>query len=185
MLVGAWALSIAAGLVGLQRHAAVAATPSRAAPRWPDGAETPRDPTRPTLLVFVHPGCPCTRATLRQLERLLAHHAGEAAVRVLLRDDGDGDPSRTTAGALASRLPGAVLARDPGGREARRFGAGTSGEVMLYARDGARAFRGGVTPGRGHEGDSEGGAALEAALGGATSREARVYGCDLEEPRTP
>ncbi len=185
-LAGLWVLTIAAGLVALQRHAAIASESAPAAARWPAGSGVARDPSRQTLVVFVHPGCPCTRATLRQLERVTAHHPGAAAVRVLFRDDGD-DVTAAAAWGLSARVPGAVRVRDPGGAEARRFGARTSGEVMLFDAGGVLRFQGGVTPGRGHEGDNEGAAALDRAMRGApaSSLRARVFGCDLEDRDTP
>ena len=36
-----------------------------------------------TLLIFAHPQCPCTHATLRELERLVAHCQGLIGIRVL------------------------------------------------------------------------------------------------------
>lgn len=182
---GVWLLTIAAGLVALQRHAAIAAESAPAATAWPAGSAVARDPSRATLVVFVHPGCPCTRATLRQLERVVAHHPRAAAVRVLFRDDGD-DVTASAAWELAARVPEAARVRDRDGAEARRFGARTSGEVMLFDAGGVLRFQGGVTPGRGHEGDNEGAAALDRAMRGASERSlrARVFGCDLEDRDT-
>ena len=45
---------------------------------------------------------------------------------------------------------------DPGGAEARRFGVATSGHVLLYDTRGDLIFSGGITPGRGEQGDNAG-----------------------------
>ena len=104
------------------------------------------------------------------------------AVRVVFGDDPAGDVTSSPTWSLAARVPGAARVRDPGGREARRFGATPSGLVLFFDAQGALRFRGGVTAGRGHEGDSAGADALEAALRGGPSAGARVFGCGLGAP---
>src|SRR5262245_47226030 len=37
---------------------------------WPAGAQIRLAGDRPTILFFMHPKCPCTRASLAELERL-------------------------------------------------------------------------------------------------------------------
>jgi hypothetical protein len=49
---------------------------------------------------------------------------------------------------------------DTDGREARRFGAATSGQAYLYDQSGCCLFAGGITPLRGHEGDNPGMSAI-------------------------
>ncbi len=118
---------------------------------------------------------------MRSLERVVSR-SPRAAVRVVFRDDPGGDLATSATWAMAGRIPGARRVRDPGGAEARRFGAMTSGLVLFFDGRGALRFRGGVTPGRGHEGDSAGAAALEAALRERSGPPgwARVFGCGLE-----
>ena len=55
--------------------------------------------------------------------------------------------------------------------------------VLLFDPEGALRFRGGVTSGRGHEGNNDGAAALESALRGRPGARAwaRVFGCGLAE----
>jgi hypothetical protein len=76
--------------------------------------------------------------------------------------------------------------RDPGGRETDRFGVKTSGQVLLYGPEGALQFQGGITAGRGHEGDNAGRAALRALLTGArpADTETFVFGCSMHEDGT-
>jgi hypothetical protein len=175
-----WFATIGAGSVILTRHVAEAGADAEAPTRWPTGSALPRAAGRATLLCFVHPMCPCTRATVRELERIVSRAPG-AAVQVVFRDEPAWDASSSATWAMAGRVPGARRLRDPGGVEARRFGALTSGLVLLFDADGTLRFRGGVTASRGHEGDSAGGSALEAALRGrqGPSAWARVFGCGL------
>jgi hypothetical protein len=71
---------------------------------------------------------------------------------------------------------------DLDGREVRRFGVKTSGQVLAYDREGRLAFDGGITPSRGHEGDANGAVeVIRVARGhrGSVSR-APVYGCPID-----
>jgi hypothetical protein len=85
-------------------------------------------------------------------------------------------------------MPGVHLMDDPGGEEAARFGAETSGLVALYAEDGRLLFRGGITSARGHEGDNQGRRALLGLIRGrrsSLSRATPVYGCAIRpDPAT-
>jgi hypothetical protein len=70
---------------------------------------------------------------------------------------------------------------DTDGVLARRFGAATSGEIVLYSADGRLLFQGGITAERSHVGDSAGGEALRTAL---TTRAPQgkpfsVFGCPI------
>src|SRR5438874_1239265 len=70
---------------------------------------------------------------------------------------------------------------DSDGLESGRFGAETSGFVVLYDGQGKLLFRGGITAGRWHAGDNAGEDAILAALNHAASplSEAPVFGCAL------
>src|SRR6267142_2092292 len=83
---------------------------------------------------------------------------------------------------LMSRFQDRLDAR---GGEARRFGVETSGAVILYDSAGKLAFHGGITPARGHEGDSFGRQRIAALLEGAPAdrADAPVFGCTLDESR--
>jgi hypothetical protein len=85
--------------------------------------------------------------------------------------------------ALAAGIPGVQVNEDVDGAEAARFGAATSGEVVLYGADGKLRFRGGITGVRGHEGDNLGLQKLMAAVASAPAGvgESKVYGCALQD----
>lgn len=92
-----------------------------------------------------------------------------------------GDWADTDVGRAAAAIPGVRVLRDEGEVEAARFGVATSGQVLLYDPAGALRFAGGITAGRGHEGDNANRAALEAVLGGRVAgADAPVFGCELE-----
>jgi hypothetical protein len=155
-----------------------------APPDWPSSSTIKRVHDRRELLVFVHPFCSCTVATMNELARLsvLQRPArAELAIDVLFyRPRG----SKWKPGSLwqaAQLLPGAHARWDDDAREARKFGALTSGYALLYSAGGKLLFNGGVTGSRGHEGDNSGLDELQTALNsGKRARKASfVFGCAL------
>lgn len=150
---------------------------------WVVPASFERPSDRAMLVVFAHPRCPCTRATMSALERLQREVPGGFATRVVFYEPEGADASwrGTDLWARAQRLLDAAAIPDPGGVIASGAGARVSGCVALFDRDGGLRFWGGITPARGHEGESVGLASLRAILRGEAGavREASVYGCGL------
>ena len=150
--------------------------------RWPAETRLQAAPGRASLILFGHPQCPCTRATLAELARLMDRYGDRLDAWVLFATPSGaaGEVSRTDLWSSAERIPGVHVLRDEDGAEAARFGAATSGTVALY-RDGKLLFNGGITPARGHEGDSFGKERLVSLLttGKADRNDAPVFGCSL------
>jgi hypothetical protein len=180
-LIAAWVTGVAGGLATLWSYQS-APGPLAAAPAvWPDGSGIPRPGARPVLIVALHPQCPCSRATVSELERLLAHRSEQPEVHLLFVAPPQIEESwvRSTLWDAAAAIPGAQVARDDG-TQARRFGARVSGQVLVYDRAGHLQFSGGITPARGHEGDSAGRVAIDALLAGRPHRASTsVFGCLL------
>ncbi|MBI5764811.1 MAG: hypothetical protein HZA51_14945 [Planctomycetes bacterium] len=88
---------------------------------------------------------------------------------------------------LAGALPGAQMLMDRDGAEARRFGVCTSGHVLVFDKKGRRAFSGGVTPSRGHEGPCDGFEAVSQLVRGLLPEiaQAPTYGCAIFDPNSP
>jgi hypothetical protein len=164
-------------------------TPGAAAdhqPVWPAASRIPRDGARPTLVMMAHPQCSCTRASVGELENLMQRLRGRMAARVVFvvprgaaRSWTESDTWRTV-----RSTPGVTSWLDEGGIEAARFGARTSGQVFLFAVDGRLLFSGGITPLRGHLGDSAGQEKIVSLVttgraDGAAGATSRVFGCAL------
>ena len=183
--LAAWSSVVAGGYFLLVDYSSSPGPASTIAASWPEGMELPLDRTQPTLVIFAHPRCPCTRASLRELERVLARAPGaKAHVIFFTVPGGDGSWARTDLWDFAVSLPGTAVHVDQGGRMALAFGAATSGEVAVYSPAGALLFQGGLTPSRGHQGDSNGARAVLAALRGerALIGTSPVFGCLLSGP---
>jgi hypothetical protein len=134
------------------------------------------------LILFAHPHCPCSRASFAELASLVAATEHRLSVRVLFFWPHDADESweRSFVWRQAEAL-GARVEADVDGRQAKRFGALTSGTVMLFAPSGKLLYRGGITGARGHVGDNAGRRAVLAAL--STRRPVpseSVFGCSLQ-----
>ena len=161
-VLAAWAVAAVTGTAILwayeARPGAVAPLPSE----WPAGSRLAPDPMRHVLVLTLNPRCPCSRATLRELDRLVARGRDRLGVVVIFAGPAaeGGDLWRA-----AADIPGLRLVVDPDGREANLFGAATSGHAALYGPNGRLRFRGGITPSRGHSGDNAGADAVLAALG--------------------
>ncbi len=180
-----WLAAGASGLAVLWEYAATPGAPADPPPQWPTTSALERAAGRQTLLVFAHPHCPCTRATIEELDRLLASVAVVPQVYVLFTKPEGTEPAweRTDLWRHAAAIPGVSVARDERGREAERFGAATSGQVLLYDVAGALRFAGGITASRGHAGDSAGRSLLQELLASRQAAESRtpVFGCALRE----
>ena len=88
---------------------------------------------------------------------------------------------KTDLWASATAIPGVSVVEDDDGIEARRFHAATSGQTMLYDKNGKLIFSGGMTGARGHEGDNAGRTAIVSLLTAdqANESETPVFGCPL------
>jgi hypothetical protein len=137
----------------------------------------------------VHPQCPCTRASIGELERLMAHSNRLVDAYLLFyRPDGvPPDWEQTGLWTRAAAIPGVQVVRDDRGEEAERFGALASGQAMLYSANGDLLFRGGITSSRGHAGDNPGRAAIVALVQHepTTRTVTPVFGCTLRDAAGP
>ena len=180
-----WLGAVAGGFAAAVRFEVTQGAPASLPREWPAAAPIARDAGLPTLLVFVHPRCPCTTATVGELARLLAHCGDKVRTVVLCYSDPALGPdwAHTGTWSQAAAIPGVAVREDPLGAAARAFGAATSGQVCLYSRDGELRFEGGITPSRGHAGDNRGADALAALLLGGTGPDtSAVFGCSLLGP---
>ena len=178
-----WAAAISAGVYVIHLYSFTSAEVVAAAEKWPAVNELPVAPGTATLVIFVHPGCPCTRASVKELSRIMTRCEGKVSTFVvLLKYDGMADDlGKTDISDAASAIPGVRVVADERHEMAERFGASCSGETFLYDVNGRLAFQGGITPSRGHSGDSAGQDAVVSMLTGGAIHPTRtpVYGCSL------
>ncbi|HEY3788993.1 MAG TPA: hypothetical protein VGL71_09065 [Urbifossiella sp.] len=140
----------------------------------------------PRVVLYLHPRCPCSRASLEEFAGLLEKlPAGVDAEIVFIRPPGVAEGWEQ--GQLwndAATLPRVRLRVDVDGIEAERVGATTSGFAVYTDASGRIRFQGGITRGRGLLGDNPGRRTLEAEIHGGTDSNAQspVFGCPLFDP---
>lgn len=162
--------------------------PTAAVPaRWPAHSRITLDTARPTLVMFAHPQCDCTRASLAELAELMARsrQRPHAVVVFIQPREAASDWEASSTWRDAARIPNVTAIRDDDAVESKRFGAETSGQTVLYDRDGQLLFSGGMTGARGHVGDNAGFESLLTLLGGGGKPQAAaaVFGCGLFAPQ--
>jgi hypothetical protein len=186
--VGAWAAVVAAGCLVLWNYAGTPGPSVNPPLVWPEDSALVRSGTKCTLAMFAHPHCPCTRASIRQLERLLAC-CGESLDTLVVFVEPPGLAHSATQSDLwrsAAAIPGVRVVEDRDGIETHRFGAATSGECRLYDSTRKLLFHGGITPARGHEGDNLGRSAIQAIADGRPAEPcAPTFGCPLSNSANP
>ena len=190
VVVGVWAAIVTMGTSVFWAYGLTPGAPARAAVTSPaaDRDALVAADGRASLVVFVHPQCPCSRATLAAVAELIAARpAGAVLATAVFADvpDGDEPVEASRLWRQASAISGLRLVRDDAaGSLAERFDAHTSGQAFAYDAGGRLAFRGGLTPSRGQFGDSAGRAAAASVFDGrvlipTTMPTAPVYGCAL------
>ena len=149
--------------------------------RWPNGTALTKRPGLPMLVMAVHPNCPCSRASVEQLERIASQDEHPVQVVALFLDSPAREASATWKSVANNPDIQAVV--DKHGGLAERFGALTSGEALLYDAEGQLRFHGGLTPSRGHSGPGRG---VEVVLALAAGQRIAfsstpTFGCSLLE----
>jgi hypothetical protein len=178
-----WLAGVSCGIFSLVRYSLAAGPQTQASMRWPAELGLSRVRGRPTLVMFVHPRCACSRASLSELAVLAANCPNAISSDVVFADP-PGLVQRLQATDLwqsAQEIPDCTLIRDHDGAMARTLGAQTSGQVFLYDADGLLRFSGGITDSRGHAGSNAGRLAIEAIIRNETpaTHLTPVFGCRL------
>ena len=182
-----WVIASGGGFLWLLSSSATPGATSTREPAWPAESRIIPDSARANLILLVHPHCPCSRATVAELSEIMARCEGLVTAHVLFLK-----PSQMPDGwevsdlwHRAASITGVHVGTDEEGREARRFGALTSGQVVLYDRQGCLKFSGGITIARGHHGENAGRQAIVDWLTRGTPERSSdvVFGCPLFSDR--
>jgi hypothetical protein len=178
-----WMAAIAYGVEEVRKFESTPGALGLTPAQWPKDSRIVRDSGRSSLLMLVHPQCSCTRASLDELRSIVSRSHGAVSAWVLfVRPTGmDQGWERSATWTQAQAIPNVTVLLDDKGLEATRFGALTSGHVVLYDPGGRLLFSGGITGARGHEGDNVGRrrilGLLDHSIVGRTGHE--VFGCPL------
>ena len=189
LTVGAlWSVLVVCGFAALGWHEFEPGANGSVPLTWPSGSTLNRPTDRPTILLFAHPMCPCTRASLRELTQIISNIRNPADFCVVFaRPEGtDSGWSHGLSWNVAAGIPGVRVVEDFACAEVRRFSVVTSGHVLAFDARGSLRFSGGITGSRGHDGDNYGRAAVIHFIehGGTGCISSPVFGCLLRDDDT-
>lgn len=108
------------------------------------------------LFMFVHPKCSCTISSIRELKRFLANCSESVSCTFFCFNPSGGASgwTRTRIWNCLAEIPDSKIIPDENAKWAQSLGIRTSGHVLIYDSNHNLKFSGGITVGRGHEGES-------------------------------
>lgn len=164
--VALWVPAVAFGIGVLWRYSTTPGHPAAPPLDWPANAPVDRGKGRAILLMFAHPQCECSQASLGELAIVMAHERGQldADAFFYLPAGERSSWARSDLWRTASAIPGVRAFEDREASIAQSFGVFTSGQTLLYDSSGRLLFKGGITSLRGHSGDNAGRSAILALL---------------------
>jgi len=178
-----WVAIMGFGFTKLYNYEFTGGTTDFIALKWPQQTIIPRDDHLYQLVIFAHPQCSCTNATMDELEQIMAHTQGKVRTYVLFVQLKKFNEKWVRSNLFKStgRIPGVRVMVDDEAKQARLFGATTSGQIFLYDPQGRLVFMGGITASRGHSGDNAGQSAVIALINDRSSNIHRTpfFGCLL------
>jgi hypothetical protein len=140
-------LVFGAGIIKLNRHSSTTVDLGGSPVRWPANSRIVPAAGRFTLVMFVRPEYPHTKASLRELQAVMTRsQAPVTAWLLFLKPEGD-------LWKKAVSIPGVRVVADEEGKEARRFRLATSGHALVYSSAGSLLFKGEIKELRGHARD--------------------------------
>ena len=158
---------------------------------WPSASKIKRTHDSEHLLLFIHPKCVCSHATIDQLKQVLPLSPNDCQFSVAVYcPDGKSQSWLETrlADTIADLKPDEIrLAVD--GYEAQQFGVTTSGHLLHFDNNGSLKFSGGITSSRGHRGDCIALKSLKKTLSRKSVHHSQlvtfpVFGCTIRSQAT-
>lgn len=150
---------------------------------WPSDSHLKHDSKLATLVIFIHPQCPCSKASIAELDRLLtSFHNKLKTIVVFSKPKGESEAwVKSSLWTKVQSLTGVISYIDNDNFEANNFMVDTSGEVLLFDASGKLIYHGGITASRGHEGDNKGKTTISDYLrtGRINEKEGYAFGCVL------
>lgn len=109
-----WTLTIAAGMNAVWKHELSPGTVALPSHMWPVASKLPPPSNTPVLVMLAHPRCPCTRASIGELAKLMASLQGRLSSHVLSYTPKHSslDWQETDLWASAQAIPGVQVSAD-------------------------------------------------------------------------
>lgn len=184
--LGVWGLSVGVGHLLLGAYDTRPGEEGSPRTQWPVESYLQPDSERSNVVLFLHPSCPCSEASVQELAELLEPFRSQLVLHVVRMKYDRTTASRTIDLSALTRAGIKVAVwPDLDGEEVQRFGVSTSGHLLVYGARGELIFSGGVTPSRGHRGPNDGRTAIEQwfRFGVASRSSHSVFGCSFALPK--
>ena len=186
-----WILGICFGIWQLLKYENSPGINSKPPVSFPKNSSLKTTRGIPTLIVFVHPHCPCTRATISELAQILTRRKEALKTYVVFfrHSKLPVEWVKTDLWEYVERMKGVEPIIDEAGKEMKIFNVLTSGHSLLYDEKGKLVFSGGITASRGHVGNNIGRSTVVALLNNKTlntvgyNNKYKVFGCPLVKTR--
>ncbi len=123
---------------------------------FPNHSAIPLTHGRQNIILFLHPACPCSEATVDEFHKLMREGEKVSVGKVVffMPLEKESDWSFLPLVLSAKRIRNVSTYYDTDGSQASLFGATTSGHILIYDGRGVLQFSGGITGSRGHTGDN-------------------------------
>jgi len=182
-----WLTLIIGGFYFIQAYNARPGQAAAAPEKWPQNKLISPATGESNLLVFLHPMCPCSKATIEELTDILAAHGKNIHPKFVIMTPDDADPAWNNSSLMqkVKAIPGGEIIHSPHGSLEKLFSVHTSGQILLYNPEGQLVFSGGITTARGERGENQGSIALTQALSHLPTQllaQSPVFGCPLASP---
>ena len=184
ILISVWLIAISTGLYFLYQYQNKNGELGTSSSHWIESSNIHFEENKNNVLMFLHPYCPCSRASLNELAKILSHKIKPSTVKIILAKPESKDSNWVYESPLykiTKELNFQSLI-DKNSHESKLFEAKTSGLVLIFNKDKKLMFRGGITDSRGHEGDNKGAQKALTILQSISSQsleEFFVFGCEI------
>ena len=156
---------------------------------WPAELTSPVLDGQPLVMVFLHPKCPCSRATLDELSIAMNRVTARAQFIAVFEQPDQADKRwiETDIWNRAASITGLTRIIDIDSRLVKTFRVKTSGDTVVYSAEGKLLFHGGLTLGRDHRGENPGRVFVESLASDGTLLPCTspVFGCPLCASTSP
>lgn len=183
IMIALWLVGTLSAFYFLDKYKATAGPRVTLEKWWPTLSKLDFAHKTKNLVIFVHPKCQCSEATLHELNNLVMSTGKTIKIHALFYRPLNSEVSwnHTVLWDKALIIPGVVVHDDIDGHEAKLFGVETSGHTALFDETGRLTFSGGITASRGHIGMSDGQKMLQLLISdrAAPLAETPTYGCSF------
>ena len=117
LLAAIWLSAVGIGLGALLVYEYTPGQEAVVPNHWPEQSNIPHTQGQPTLIMFAHPRCPCTRASIGELSMLMTHCQNRVKARVVFfQPKGSAeDWTQTDLWRSAAAIPGVTAQADEEG----------------------------------------------------------------------